>query len=157
MSDTTKPKNPDAFEAGTGLPSEGVKPHGVRTSDTTTRGVRIEVQSFYMPERSAPKDSQYLFEYHVRISNVGTETAQLISREWIITNADGEVERVKGPGVVGEQPILTPGASFEYRSFCPLKTSVGSMHGSYQMVTANNDRFDAIISPFTLAVPNALN
>ena len=157
MSDTTKPKNPDAFEAGTGLPSEGVKPHGVRTSDTTTRGVRIEVQSFYMPERSAPKDSQYLFEYHVRISNVGTETAQLISREWIITNADGEVERVKGPGVVGEQPILTPGASFEYRSFCPLKTPVGSMHGSYQMVTAGGDRFDAIISPFTLAVPNALN
>jgi ApaG protein len=154
VSDTTKPKSPDAFEAGTGLPSQGVKPHGVRTSDTTTRGVRIEVQSFYMPERSAPK---YLFEYHVRISNVGTETAQLISREWIITNADGEVERVKGPGVVGEQPILTPGASFEYRSFCPLKTSVGSMHGSYQMVTAGGDRFDAIISPFTLAVPNALN
>jgi ApaG protein len=157
VSDTTKPKSPDAFDAGTGLPSQGVKPHGVRTSDTTTRGVRIEVQSFYMPERSAPKDSQYLFEYHVRISNVGTETAQLISREWIITNADGEVERVKGPGVVGEQPILTPGASFEYRSFCPLKTSVGSMHGSYQMVTAGGDRFDAIISPFTLAVPNALN
>jgi ApaG protein len=130
---------------------------GVRTSDTTTRGIRIEVQSFYMPERSSAKESQYLFEYHVRISNVGTETAQLISREWIITNADGEVERVKGPGVVGEQPILTPGSSFEYRSFCPLKTSVGAMHGSYQMVTANGDRFDAIISPFTLAVPNALN
>ena len=111
----------------------------------------------YMPERSAPKDAQYLFEYHVRISNIGSETAQLISREWIITNADGEVERVKGPGVVGEQPVLTPGASFEYRSFCPLKTSVGSMHGSYQMVTSNGDRFDAIISPFTLAVPNALN
>jgi len=111
----------------------------------------------YMPERSSAKDSQYLFEYHVRISNVGSETAQLISREWIITNADGEVERVKGPGVVGEQPILAPGSSFEYRSFCPLKTSVGAMHGSYQMVTANGDRFDAMISPFTLAVPNALN
>jgi ApaG protein len=157
VSDTPKPKNPDAFEAGTGGASPGVQSHGGRTSDTTTRGVRIEVQSFYMPERSAPKDSQYLFEYHVRISNVGTETAQLISREWIITNADGEVERVKGPGVVGEQPILTPGASFEYRSFCPLKTSVGSMHGSYQMVSAGGDRFDAIISPFTLAIPNALN
>jgi len=111
----------------------------------------------YMPERSSAKDSQYLFEYHVRISNVGSETAQLISREWIITNADGEVERVKGPGVVGEQPILAPGSSFEYRSLCPLKTSVGAMHGSYQMVTANGDRFDAMISPFTLAVPNALN
>jgi len=130
---------------------------GVRTSDTTTRGIRIEVQSTYMPERSAPKEAQYLFEYHVRISNVGSETAQLISREWIITNADGEVERVKGPGVIGEQPTLTPGSSFEYRSFCPLKTSVGSMHGSYQMVTAQGDRFDATIAPFTLAVPNALN
>jgi ApaG protein len=130
---------------------------GVRTSDTTTRGIRIEVQSMYMPERSVPKDGQYLFEYQVRISNTGSETAQLISREWIITNADGEVERVKGPGVVGEQPVLSPGGSFEYRSFCPLKTPVGSMHGSYQMITAQGDRFDAIISPFTLAVPNSLN
>lgn len=130
---------------------------GVRTSDTTTRGIRVEVQSLYMPERSSPKDPLYLFEYQVRISNIGTETAQLISREWIITNADGEVERVKGPGVVGEQPVLPPGTSFEYRSFCPLKTTVGSMQGSYQMVTGNGDRFDAIISPFTLAVPNALN
>jgi ApaG protein len=157
VSDAPKPKNPDAFEVEARKAPQGVGSHGVRNSDTTTRGIRIEVQSFYMPERSAPKDSQYLFEYHVRISNVGTETAQLISREWIITNADGEVERVKGPGVVGEQPILTPGAAFEYRSFCPLKTSVGSMHGSYQMVAAGGDRFDAIISPFTLAVPNALN
>jgi ApaG protein len=130
---------------------------GLRISDTTTRGIRIEVQSLYMPERSSPREAQYLFEYHVRISNVGSETAQLISREWVITNADGEVERVKGPGVVGEQPVLSPGASFEYRSFCPLKTSVGSMQGSYQMVTAKGDRFDAAIAPFTLAIPNALN
>ena len=93
----------------------------------------------------------------MRISNVGDETAQLISREWIITNADGEVERVKGPGVVGEQPVLPPGASFDYTSFCELKTPVGSMHGSYQMVTANGDRFDAVIAPFTLAIPHALN
>ena len=142
------------------LTSGGTTPpatRGVRISDTTTRGIRVEVQSMYMPERSVPKDGQYLFEYHVRISNVGSETAQLVSREWIITNADGEVERVKGPGVVGEQPVLPPGALFEYRSFCPLKTPVGSMHGSYQMITAQGDRFDAIISPFTLAVPNSLN
>ena len=78
-----------------------------------------------MPDRSSPREAQYLFQYHVRISNVGAETAQLISREWIITNADGEVERVKGPGVVGEQPVLPPGGSFEYTSFCPLKTPVG--------------------------------
>ena len=77
--------------------------------------------------------------------------------EWIITTAEGEVERVKGPGVVGEQPVLQPGASFEYTSYCPLKTAVGSMHGSYQMVTAGGERFDALIAPFTLAVPNSLN
>ena len=79
---------------------------GVRTSDTTTRGIRIEVHSEFLAERSSPREEQYLFQYHVRISNVGTETAQLVSREWIITNADGEVERVKGPGVVGEKPVL---------------------------------------------------
>ena len=123
----------------------------------TTRGIQVEVRSEYVPSRSSPRESSYFFQYHVRIANIGEETAQLISREWIITNADGEVERVKGPGVVGEQPVLPPGASFDYTSFCELKTAVGSMHGSYQMVTANGDRFDAIISPFTLAVPNALN
>ena len=130
---------------------------GVRSRGTTTRGIQIEVRSEYLPERSSPREASYLFQYHVRISNVGTETAQLISREWIITNADGEVERVKGPGVVGEQPVLPPGASFEYTSYCPLKTSVGSMQGSYQMVSASGERFDAMIAPFTLAVPNALN
>jgi ApaG protein len=126
-------------------------------SDTTTRGIRIQVKSAYLPERSSPKESSYLFMYHVKIANVGSETAQLVSREWIITNAEGEVERVKGPGVVGEHPVLAPGASFEYTSYCPLKTAVGSMHGSYQMVTANGEQFDAVIAPFTLAVPNALN
>jgi ApaG protein len=126
-------------------------------SETTTRGIRIQIRSEFVPERSSPRDSSYLFQYHVRISNVGSETAQLISREWIITNAEGEVERVKGPGVVGEQPVLPPGGSFEYTSYCPLKTAVGSMHGSYQMVTPTGERFDATISPFTLAIPNALN
>jgi len=75
-------------------------------SDTTTRGIRVQVRSAYLSERSSPREGQYLFQYHVRISNVGSETAQLVSREWIITNAEGEVERVKGPGVVGEQPVL---------------------------------------------------
>ena len=127
------------------------------SSDTTTRGIRIEVESSYLSDRSSPRDSQYLFAYHVRISNVGSETAQLVSREWIITSADGEVERVKGPGVVGETPVLPPGGAFEYTSYCPLKTTVGSMQGSYQMVTADGEKFEAQIAPFTLAVPNALN
>ena len=128
-----------------------------RTVTTTTRGIRVDVRSEFLPERSSAREGSYLFQYHVRISNVGSETAQLISREWIITNADGEVERVKGPGVVGEQPVLPPGGSFDYTSYCPLKSSVGSMQGAYQMVTASGERFDAIIAPFTLAVPNALN
>ena len=133
-------------------------PHRSRTiSATTTRGIRIEVHSHFLPERSSPRDGSYLFQYDVRISNVSSETAQLISREWIITNADGEVEIVKGPGVIGEQPVLPPGGSFEYTSYCPLKTAVGSMQGCYKMVTADGERFDAMISPFTLAVPTALN
>jgi len=131
--------------------------HGVRPSDVTTRGIRIQVHSEYLAERSSPRDSQYLFQYHVRISNVGSETVQLVSRLWIITDADGEVERVKGPGVVGEQPLLPPGASFEYTSFCPLKTPVGSMQGTYQMATPEGEQFDAVIAAFTLAVPHALN
>ena len=127
------------------------------TSEATTRGIRIEVESTYLSAQSSPRDNHYLFAYHVRIFNVGSETAQLVSREWIITSADGEVERVKGPGVVGETPVLPPGGAFEYTSYCPLKTSVGSMQGTYQMVTANGEKFDANIAPFTLAVPNALN
>ena len=127
------------------------------TSEATTRGIRIEVESAYLSGQSSPRDSHYLFAYHVRISNVGSETAQLVSREWIITSADGEVERVKGPGVVGETPVLPPGGAFEYTSYCPLKTTVGSMQGSYQMVTAGGEKFDANIAPFTLAIPNALN
>jgi ApaG protein len=126
-------------------------------SDTTTRGIRVQVKSAYLPERSSPREASYLFMYNIRISNVGSETTQLISREWVITNADGEVERVKGPGVVGEQPVLPPGGSFEYTSYCPLKTPVGAMQGTYQMVTAEGEQFEAVIAPFTLAVPNALN
>lgn len=126
-------------------------------SDATTRGIRIEVKSSYIPDRSSPAESEYFFAYRVKISNGGTLTAKLVSREWIITDAEGDVERVKGPGVVGQQPVLPPGGEFEYTSACPLKTPVGSMYGCYQMVTDQGERFDAVIAPFTLAAPNALN
>lgn len=126
-------------------------------SDTTTNGIRVQVKSVYIPEHSLPRENHFHFAYHITITNVGTETAQLISRHWMITDADGNVQEVRGPGVVGEQPVLEPRASFEYTSFCPLKTNVGTMHGSYQMVRANGERFDARIAPFTLAVPHALN
>ena len=115
------------------------------------------MQSRYLAEQSSPRDGQYLFAYHIRISNEGAIRAQLISRRWIINDADGHVEHVHGPGVVGEQPVLDPGDVFEYTSFCPLRTNVGTMQGTYQMVTVDGDEFDAVIAPFTLAMPNALN
>lgn len=126
-------------------------------SDTTTNGIRIHINSNFLRDRSLPREQQFFFAYHVTISNVGEETAQLRSRHWIITDADGEVREVKGPGVVGEQPVLKPGQEFVYTSYCELKTSVGTMHGSYTMVTPGGDQFEAQIAPFTLAVPNALN
>jgi ApaG protein len=117
----------------------------------------VQVRSQFLPERSAPRQNQYLFSYTITISNVGEETAQLLSRHWVITDAEGEVQEVRGPGVVGEQPVLEPGMSFEYTSYCPLATNVGTMQGSYTMVRPDGETFDAQIAPFTLAVPNALN
>lgn len=126
-------------------------------SDTTTRGIRVQVQSFYDEERSSPQESYYFFAYQVRIINAGDEQAQLLSREWIITDGNGEMQRVQGPGVVGEQPVLAPGEAFEYTSFCPLSTPVGAMQGSYRMVLESGESFDAEIAPFSLAVPHAVN
>jgi ApaG protein len=126
-------------------------------SDTVTRGVRVRVKGAYVPERSSPPQGHYFFAYHVRISNEGDGTVQLVSRHWVITDGNGHEEQVRGPGVVGEQPVLAPGEAFEYTSFCPLKTPIGSMHGTYQMVTPGGDQFDATIAPFSLAVPTALN
>lgn len=126
-------------------------------SDATTRGIRVRVKAFHIPERSQPEQNYYFFAYQVTISNEGARTAQLVSRKWIITDAEGQVETVQGPGVVGKQPVLKPGESFQYTSFCPLTTPVGSMHGTYRMVTEEDDEFDAEIAPFTLAVPTAVN
>jgi ApaG protein len=126
-------------------------------SDTTTQGIRVQVESIYDEDRSAPQENYFFFAYRVRISNVGSETAQLLSREWIITDANGNQQQVQGPGVVGEQPVLAPGEMFEYTSFCPLSTPVGSMHGTYRMVRESGDAFDAVIAPFSLAVPHSVN
>jgi len=126
-------------------------------SDTTTRGIRVQAQSFYDEVRSSPEESYYFFTYQVRISNIGTETAQLLSREWLITDGNGETQRVQGPGVVGEQPVLAPGEEFEYTSFCPLPTPVGAMQGAYLMVRPGGESFEARVAPFSLAVPHAVN
>ena len=126
-------------------------------STTTTRGIRIEVESTYVPERSEPQQQYFFFAYRVTIMNEGAEAAQLMSREWIITDSDGNTERVSGPGVVGEQPVMKPGQGFEYTSFCPLRTSFGSMQGSYTMRTESGETFEARIDPFDLAVPGVVN
>ena len=117
----------------------------------------MQVRSEYRPERSNPGQSQYFFAYHIRIANEGDHAVQLLSRHWVITDALGQVEEVRGPGVVGEQPVLAPGDSFEYSSACPLETPFGSMAGSYRMVTEHGDSFDAEIAPFQLSQPHAIN
>jgi len=126
-------------------------------SDTLTRGVRILVRPQYVADQSDPANNHYLFAYHITIRNEGSQTVQLISRHWVITNGEGQVEEVRGPGVVGYQPELEPGQEFQYTSGCPLRTPVGSMHGEFNMVTKTGERFDARIAPFTLAVPRAVN
>ena len=127
------------------------------SSETVSRGVRVRVKSQYDPSRSRPNQQQWFFLYTIQISNEGAETVQLISRHWIITDANGKVEEVQGPGVVGEQPVLATGQSFEYTSGCPLTTPFGTMHGTYQMTTMSGARFDAQIAAFTLSEPHALH
>lgn len=123
------------------------------SSEAVTRGVRVQVLSEYSPERSAPASNQWFFLYTIEVTNEGSETVQLVSRHWIITDAEGRVEEVRGPGVVGQQPVLAPGQSFTYTSGCPLTTPFGTMEGTYQMVTGNGDTFDAKVAPFTLSEP----
>ncbi len=119
-------------------------------SEAVTNGVRVEVMSRHSPEHSRPQHDEWVFQYTVRITNQGQSTVQLISRHWIITDALSHVEEVEGPGVVGKQPVLEPGQSFEYSSWCPLKTPTGMMHGTYQMVDGKGAQFDIEIAPFAL-------
>jgi len=126
-------------------------------SSAITNGIRVTVSSAYVPAQSTPKTHRYVFAYTVRITNEGTEAAQLKSRHWIVTHGNGKVEQVRGPGVVGEQPTLRPGEHFEYTSGCVLETPSGSMEGTYQMVRSDGSQFDATIAPFALSLPYSLN
>jgi len=126
-------------------------------SVTDTDGMRVRVTTSYLAAESDPDSGEYLFAYQIVIENLGDSAAQLISRHWIITDGEGEVREVRGPGVIGEQPRLGPGEGFEYQSFCPLPTPVGVMQGSFQMLRDDGASFDAEIKPFRLAVPGALN
>lgn len=122
-------------------------------SEATTRGIRVSVLSEYAPDRSRPHQQQWFFLYTITITNGGADTVQLLSRHWIITDGSGHVEEVKGPGVVGQQPILGPGQAFTYTSGCPLGTPFGTMQGTYQMMSRSGETFDVTIAPFTLSEP----
>lgn len=137
--------------------------HGTATSPADaaiftalTDGIRVVVRSKYAPERSEPARRQWFFLYTVLVTNESASTVQLVSRHWVITDAYGETEEVRGPGVVGEQPILRPGQSFEYTSGCPLRTPFGSMLGEYQMVDQDGGTFEVKIPPFVLRNPDGM-
>jgi ApaG protein len=119
-------------------------------SEAVTNGIRVEVLARHSPENSRAQEGEWVFQYTVRITNQSGETVQLLSRHWIITDALEHVEEVRGPGVVGEQPVLAPGESFKYSSWCPLKTPTGMMYGTYRMVRAGGEQFDIEIAPFGL-------
>jgi len=119
--------------------------------------IDVSVNTAYIPEQSDPAADRYIFAYTITIANHGTESAQLISRHWIITDAEGVTQEVKGLGVVGEQPLLRPGETFEYTSGTALATPVGTMRGSYQMVAEDGNKFEAEIPAFTLSMPRVLH
>mgnify|MGYP001216159821 CR=1 FL=1 len=126
-------------------------------SVAVTEGIRISVTSEYVAAQSVPRSKRYVFAYTVKIENEGTSVAQLRTRHWVITDGNGKVEEVRGPGVVGQQPTLKPGEHFEYTSGCVLETPRGTMHGSYQMRRGDGSEFDAAIAPFDLLLPYSLN
>ena len=128
------------------------------TSEATTDGVHISVQAVYDPSRSHPEDGQWFFLYTIHIANRRTTAVQLLSRHWIIRDETGKVEEVRGPGVVGEQPVILPGSFYEYTSGCSLETPLGTMEGSYHMVDpGDGSDFDAKIAPFVLSEPLPVN
>lgn len=119
--------------------------------------ITVVPKATYVEDQSDPSKNQYVFAYTITISNTGTVPAQLVSRHWVISDANGKVVEVKGLGVVGQQPLLKPGESFEYTSGTHLETAVGTMHGTYQMVAEDGKQFDAPIPSFTLSVPRVLH
>jgi ApaG protein len=119
--------------------------------------IRVEVETSYIEEQSDPRDKRFVFSYTITIRNEGAVAARLLTRHWIITDANGNVKETRGDGVVGEQPYLKPGQGFRYSSGAVIETPVGTMQGSYQMVDDAGQQFDAPIAPFRLAIPGVLN
>jgi ApaG protein len=129
----------------------------VPVQKTTNPQFQIQVQVTYVASESRPETDYHFFSYKVQITNKGNTQAQLMSRHWIITDGFGQVEEVRGAGVIGLQPKINPGQSFEYESACPLSTSSGSMKGTYQMLGADGEQFDIEIPEFYLIAPTALH
>jgi ApaG protein len=126
-------------------------------AETRKHEITVTVKSAYLADQSDPARNQYVFAYTITITNTGAVAAQLISRHWIITDAEHKVQEVKGLGVVGQQPLLQPGESFEYTSGTSLPTAVGTMRGTYQMLAGDGRTFDAEIPLFTLSMPRVLH
>ena len=122
--------------------------------EAVTDGIKVSVTPHFLEDQSSPADDHYVWAYQISIENHGTETVQLRNRYWRITNAQGQVEEVEGPGVVGEQPVLRPGDSFQYTSGAPLNTASGIMMGSYEMECADGRMFDVTIPAFSLDSPH---
>lgn len=127
------------------------------TNEESPYKITVNVEPFYIEDQSAPDQNRYVFAYTVNIRNNGRAAAKLVSRHWIITDANGKIQEVRGQGVVGEQPYLRPGEAFQYTSGAVLDTSVGTMRGFYQMVGDDGNQFDAEIPSFTLSVPRTLH
>ena len=126
-------------------------------SVAVSRGVRVEVEPFFREDLSQPAQGDWVWQYTVRITNLGDRPVKLLARHWIITDGDGSVEHVRGAGVVGEQPRILPGQTHTYASGCPLKTSMGEMRGSYLMTYDDGERFEVDVAPFALVVDELLN
>jgi ApaG protein len=124
--------------------------------ETDTHKIRVDVETSYVEDQSDPKDRRYVFSYTITIRNEGHIPARLLTRHWIITDANGKTHDVRGDGVVGEQPYLKPGQGFRYSSGAVIETPVGAMQGSYQMLSDDGEKFDAPIAPFRLAIPGIL-
>jgi ApaG protein len=129
----------------------------VAATEQAPRGIRIMVRTSFDVARSDPKHNRWFFAYTIRIENKGSSTVQLLNRYWNITDAQGRVEQVRGPGVVGEQPVIEPGSAFEYTSGCPLTTPFGSMHGTYEMTDLQGEHFEVPIPAFALRLPGTMN
>ncbi len=125
--------------------------------ESPQHAIEVIVATRFLEDQSIPEDDRYVFAYTIRIVNLGEVPARLLSRHWIITDANGKVQEVRGEGVVGEQPWLRPGEHFEYTSGAVLETPLGTMHGSYQMLADDGTSFDAVIDPFTLSIPRTLH